>query len=102
MVIPHQNINDLFDDLLAAGLIYNPYRLSRVSTGPAYYSVSQQVVYQLGISRPKIFADMKGKLAVASGSAYISTLKQLKQNKFPNLSWEASSDLTSNWSSPLT
>lgn len=102
VVIPHQNINDLFDDLdddnadlLAAGLIYNRDRLSRASTGPAYYSVSQQLVYRLGTTRPKTFADIKGKLAVASGSAHVSTLKQLKQSKYPGLSWEASSDLTS-------
>ncbi|CAI2102836.1 MULTISPECIES: membrane-bound lytic murein transglycosylase MltF [Serratia] len=102
VVIPHQNINDLFDDLdddnadiLAAGLIYNRDRLSRASTGPAYYSVSQQLVYRLGTTRPKTFADIKGKLAVASGSAHVSTLKQLKQSKYPDLSWEASSDMTS-------
>jgi membrane-bound lytic murein transglycosylase F len=102
VVIPHQNINDLFDDLdddnadiLAAGLIYNRDRLSRSSTGPAYYSVSQQLVYRLGTTRPKTFADIKGKLAVASGSAHVSTLKQLKQSKYPDLSWEASSDMTS-------
>ena len=102
VVIPHQNINDLFDDLdddnadiLAAGLIYNRDRLSRASTGPAYYSVSQQLVYRLGTTRPKTFSDIKGKLAVASGSAHVSTLKQLKQSKYPDLSWEASSDMTS-------
>ena len=99
---PHQNINDLFDDLddddadlLAAGLIYNQERLSRARTGPAYYSVSQQLVYRLGTPRPKGFADIKGKLAVASGSAHVSTLKQLKQDKYPDLAWESSSDLTS-------
>ncbi|BEO15004.1 membrane-bound lytic murein transglycosylase F [Serratia marcescens] len=102
VVIPHQNINDLFDDLddddadlLAAGLIYNLERLSRARTGPAYYSVSQQLVYRLGTPRPKSFADIKGKLAVASGSAHVSTLKQLKQDKYPDLAWESSSDLTS-------
>ena len=102
VVIPHQNINDLFDDLddddadlLAAGLIYNQERLSRARTGPAYYSVSQQLVYRLGTPRPKGFADIKGKLAVASGSAHVSTLKQFKQDKYPDLAWEASSDLTS-------
>ena len=101
VVIPHQNINDLFDDLdddadlLAAGLIYNQERLSRARTGPAYYSVSQQLVYRLGTPRPKGFADIKGKLAVASGSAHVSTLKQLKQDKYPDLAWESSSDLTS-------
>lgn len=102
VVLPHQNINDLFDDLddndadiLAAGLIYNQERLSRARTGPAYYSVSQQLVYRLGSARPKTFADIKGKLAVASGSAHVSTLKQLKHDKFPDLQWESSSDLTS-------
>ncbi|MEG7475421.1 membrane-bound lytic murein transglycosylase MltF, partial [Serratia marcescens] len=102
VVIPHQNINDLFDDLddddadlLAAGLIYNQERLSRARTGPAYYSFSQHLVYRLGTPRPKSFADIKGKLAVASGSAHVSTLKQLKQDKYPDLAWESSSDLTS-------
>ncbi|MFI8416633.1 membrane-bound lytic murein transglycosylase MltF [Serratia sp. NPDC078593] len=101
VVLPHQNINDLFDDLddddadiLAAGLIYNQERLSRARTGPAYYSVSQQLVYRLGTARPKNFAEVKGRLAVTSGSAHVSTLKQLKQQKYPELSWEASSDLS--------
>jgi membrane-bound lytic murein transglycosylase F len=102
VVTSNQNINDLFDDLndgkadiLAAGLIYNPDRLNRTRTGPAYYSVSQQLVYRLGSTRPKSFKELKGRLAVSSGSAHASTLKQLKQDKFPDLSWEASSDLTS-------
>ena len=43
----------------------------------------------------KGFADIKGKLAVASGSAHVSTLKQLKQDKYPDLARESSSDLTS-------
>ncbi|GAA3906593.1 membrane-bound lytic murein transglycosylase MltF [Gibbsiella dentisursi] len=102
VVQAHQNINDLFDDLddgdadlLAAGLIYNQERISRARTGPAYYSVSQQLVYRLGTPRPKSFADIKGRLGVASGSAHASTLKQLKQATFPALSWEAASDQTS-------
>lgn len=101
VVAQHQNIDDLFDDLeddntdlIASGLIYNPDRLNRASTGPAYYSVSQQVVYRLNTSKPKTFSDMKGLLVVTSGSAHVSKLKQLKQNKYPNLSWELSSDLT--------
>ncbi|WON75901.1 membrane-bound lytic murein transglycosylase MltF [Serratia sp. UGAL515B_01] len=102
VVIPHKNINDLFDaledgnaDLLAAGLIYNRDRLHRFKAGPAYYSVSQQVVYSLGTPRPKTFADMKGKLAVAAGSAHVSTLKKLQKEKYPNLRWESSNELTS-------
>lgn len=101
VMIPHKNINELFEDLyssrtdlLAAGLIYHPDRLSRTSAGPAYYSVSQQVVYRLGTPRPKIFADMTGKLVVASGSAHDSALKQLRQKQYPNLSWETSGNLS--------
>ncbi|WP_114195356.1 membrane-bound lytic murein transglycosylase MltF [Edaphovirga cremea] len=102
VVNPHHSINELFDDLddnkadlLAAGLIYNRERLSRFRTGPAYYSVSQQLVYRQGTTRPKTFADLKGRLAVASGSAHITSLKQLKETKYPNLSWESSTDLSS-------
>lgn len=102
VVISQQNINDMFNDLdednadlLAASLNYNPERLASARIGPTYYSVSQQLVYRLGSSRPKSFADIKGKLAVASGSAHISTLKQLKRDKFPDLKWQTASDLTS-------
>lgn len=94
VMTPHHNINDLFDaldsddaDLIAAGLIYNRERLNRARTGPAYYSVSQQLVYRLGAPRPKSFSDLKGQLIVASGSAHMTTLKQLKQTKYPDLNW---------------
>lgn len=96
---PHHNINDLFDaldsddaDMIAAGLIYNSERLKRARTGPAYYSVSQQLVYRLGSPRPKSFSDLKGQLIVASGSAHMTTLKQLKQTKYPDLNWGSSVD----------
>lgn len=99
VVNTHQNIDELFDsladghaDLLAAGLIYNPERLNRTRIGPAYYAVSQQLVYRLGTARPKNFTEMKGRLAVATGSAHLSTLKKLKQEKYPNLSWDTSSN----------
>jgi len=102
VVISQQNINDMFNDfdednanLLAASLIYNPERLASARIGPTCYSVSQQLVYNLGSLRPKSFTDIKSKLAVAYGSAHISTLKQLKPDKFPDLKWQAASDLTS-------
>lgn len=94
---------ELFDDLdsgksdlVAAGLLYNTERLSRFRTGPAYYSVSQQLVYRQGKPRPKSLNDLSGTLAVQSGSAHVTTLSQYKQNKYPNLTWESSSDLSSN------
>jgi len=98
-VTVRQNLNDLFDDLdddkadvLAAGLIYNSERLERFRAGPAYYSVSQQLVYRLGKPRPKSLGDLKGRLTVASGSAYLSTLRTMKQSQFPDLDWAISTD----------
>ncbi len=95
-------LNELFDDLdnddadlLAAGLIYNADRLQRFTTGPAYYYVSQQLVYRLGQPRPKNLGALQGRLAVTSGSAHISLLRNLKENKYPQLRWEVSSDLDS-------
>ncbi len=96
------SLNQLFDDLdrddadlLAAGLIYNKERLARFTTGPAYYYVSQQLVYRLGQPRPTNPGNLKGRLAVTSGSAHITLLRSLKKNKYPELKWEVSSDLSS-------
>ena len=95
------NLSDLFEDLeddkadiLAAGLIYNNERLARFRTGPTYYSVSQQLVYRIGAPRPKNLGDLKGRLIVASGSAYLSTLRGSKESQFPDLDWAISTDQT--------
>lgn len=94
------NLSDLFDDLddgkadlLAAGLIYNSERLARYQTGPSYYSVSQQLVYRVDKPRPKNLGDLKGRLTVASGSAYLSSLRSIKANQYPDLDWAISTDL---------
>jgi len=95
-------LNELFDDLnnddadlLAAGLIYNTDRLKKFTTGPAYYYVSQQLVYRLGQPRPKNLGALQGRLAVSSGSVHISLLRDLKEKKYPQLNWEVSPDLDS-------
>ena len=94
-----QNLSDLFDDLeddkadvLAAGLIYNNDRFSHFRTGPTYYSVSQQLVYRMGKPRPKSLGDIHGRLTVASDSAYLATLRGIKQNQYPDLDWAISTD----------
>lgn len=102
VVSSRKNLDELFDDLdnddadmLAAGLIYNNERLGRFRAGPSYYSVSQQMVYRLGKPRPKTMENLKGRLAVTSGSAHIATLRELKADKYPQLKWESATDLTS-------
>ncbi|MEB5974523.1 membrane-bound lytic murein transglycosylase MltF [Pantoea dispersa] len=94
------NLGDLFDDLddgkadlLAAGLIYNSERLSRYQSGPSYYSVSQQLVYRIDRPRPKNLGDLKGRLIVQSGSAYLSTLRSAKADSYPDLDWAISTDM---------
>jgi len=93
------NLSDLFDDLddgkadlLAAGLIYNSERLARYQSGPSYYSVSQQLVYRIDKPRPKNLGDLKGRLIVQSGSAYLSTLRSAKADSYPDLDWAISTD----------
>lgn len=96
------NITNLFPelenqqaDILAAGLIYNPDRMKEYSTGPAYYSVSQQLVYRQNTPKPKSLENLKGQLTVVTGAASISTLHQLKKSKYPELAWNSSSTSSS-------
>lgn len=98
-----QNLSELFNDLaddkadmLAAGLIYNSERQSHFRTGPAYYSVSQQLVYRLGKPRPQNLGELKGRLTVASDSAYLSTLRNIRQSQYPDLDWAISADQSPN------
>ncbi|MGG4609427.1 membrane-bound lytic murein transglycosylase MltF [Providencia sp. Me31A] len=82
-------------DIAVAGLLYNKERLAKMKTGPSYLNVTQQLVYRKGTTRPKSFKDIDGKLLVMSGSAHVSTLKQLAK-EYPNLKWEESSKYTTN------
>lgn len=90
-----QNISQLFDDLdhgnadmLAAGLVYNSERSKNYQPGPTYYSVSQQMVYRVGKTRPRNLSNVTAdKLTVAPGQVVISDLQSLKETKYPDLSW---------------
>ena len=90
-----QNISQLFDDLdhndadmLAAGLVYNSERVKNYQPGPTYYSVSQQLVYRVGSTRPRSLSNITaGQLIVAPGQVVINDLHSLKEKKYPNLSW---------------
>lgn len=90
-----QNISQLFDDLdhgnadmLAAGLVYNSERSKNYQPGPTYYSVSQQMVYRVGNTRPRNLSNISAdQLTVAPGQVVISDLQNLKESKYPDLSW---------------
>ncbi len=103
-VTVRQNINQLFDDLdhnradiLAAGLVYNSERSKNYQPGPTYYSVSQQVVYRVGSLRPRSLADItEQQLTIAPGHVVIDDLRELKEKKYPNLSWKVDPKLGTN------
>lgn len=81
-----QNISQLFDDLddgqadmLAAGLVYNRERVKNYQAGPTYYSVSQQLVYRVGNTRPRTLAALTAEqLTIAPGHVAINDLQTLK------------------------
>lgn len=90
-----QNINELFDDLdnddadmLAAGLVYTSERSKNYQPCPTYYSVSQQLVYRVGSLRPRSLASINDRqLTIAPGHVVIDDLRELKEKKYPDLSW---------------
>jgi membrane-bound lytic murein transglycosylase F len=81
-------------DILAAGLTITPQRLDAFRPGPAYYFVSQQVVYKNGHWRPRDVDDFNrddAVMAVVEGSSHDLTLQSLKQ-AHPALSWQVVQD----------
>lgn len=94
-VTVRQNISQLFDDLdngnadmLAAGLVYNSERVKSYQAGPTYYSVSQQLVYRVGNTRPRSLSSVSAdQLTIAPGQVVISDLQNLQAHKYPDLSW---------------
>ncbi|MDA3134380.1 membrane-bound lytic murein transglycosylase MltF [Atlantibacter subterraneus] len=97
-------INKLFDDLdngnadiLAAGLVYNQERSKNYQPGPTYYSVSQQLVYRVGNTRPKTLANINDtQLTIAPGHVAANDLQALKESKYPDLSWRVDEHSNSN------
>lgn len=88
-------IGQLFDDLdngkadiLAAGLVWNSERAKHYQPGPPYSSVSQQLVYRVGNTRPRSLAAIDAsQLTIAPGHAVINDLREMKAKKFPDLNW---------------
>lgn len=76
-------------DLAAGAIAITPERRKGMRFGPGYYQVSPKLVYRQGTAKPKSFADLKGRLVIAAGSASEEQLRQLKA-RYPNLTWEVS------------
>ncbi|WP_105903080.1 membrane-bound lytic murein transglycosylase MltF [Vibrio gangliei] len=77
-------------DIVAAGLSHTPDRLKKFNAGPAYYYISQQVIYKKGTWRPRNLQqliDKEATLTVVKGSQYEYTLQQLSK-VYPELKWQ--------------
>lgn len=81
-------------DLIAAGLTHTDERLKDFRAGPAYYYVSQQLVYKKGNYRPRnlkqLVTEIKDKnksFKIVESEHFIQTLNQIKQDN-PDLTWE--------------
>ncbi len=77
-------------DIVAAGLTQAPNRVKAFRPGPAYYYVSQQVVYKKGTWRPRNLEqliDSGETLTVVKGSHFEHTLAELSKTH-PDINYE--------------
>lgn len=73
--------------IAAGGLTVTDKRLAQVEFGPAYRTVTEQLVYRNGESRPREVTDLiGGHLEVMSGSSHVDTLEALRSG-LPELTW---------------
>ncbi len=91
-------------DIIAAGLSQSPERLKKFRPGPAYYYVSQQLVYKKGKWRPRNLKQLLAKqqqlieenegqdvLSIVSDSHFNTTLAQIK-DEHPEFSYQIDSN----------
>jgi membrane-bound lytic murein transglycosylase F len=74
--------------IAAAGLTITEPRRAVLDFSPPYQQVEQQVIYRRGTQRPYRIEDLPGgRLEVLAGSAYVSALREARQ-EHPELTWE--------------
>ncbi len=73
---------------IATGLLKETFENNpKLTTGPDYFSVSQQVIYKLGIDRPGNLDDLYPyQLHIARGGLRVDKLDYIKK-QFPDFSW---------------
>jgi membrane-bound lytic murein transglycosylase F len=74
--------------IAAAGLTITEPRRAVLDFSPPYQQVEQQVIYRRGTQRPYRIEDLPGgRLEVLAGSAYVSALREARQ-EHPELTWD--------------
>ena len=100
MVVP-PNFSDILPltalgnaNLAAAGLTVTRKREEKVRFGPVYQTITPQLVYRSGSTRPKTLADLNGILEIVAGSSHEELLQKLVRD-YPELTWQTNSELDS-------
>ncbi|ATF09710.1 membrane-bound lytic murein transglycosylase MltF [Candidatus Enterovibrio altilux] len=98
---PAYTLSDLFPtlergdvDIIAASLTITENRMEHFRPGPAYYFVSQQLVYKNGHWRPRNLTELNkdgARIAVVEGSSHAITLENI-QHEFQDLTWDSIKD----------
>ena len=79
-------------DFAAAGLVATTESEETLRFSTSYQSITQQLVYNRSISRPKTMDDAaEGIMEVMANSSHAEILHQLK-NKYPDLNWAENTD----------
>ncbi len=83
-------------DIAAAGLTITQERKKKLRFAPFYHKIIEQIIYSSKSYRPKTIVDLsKGILEVTQGTSHAESLKYLKQNSNPNLTWITNKKLDS-------
>lgn len=81
--------------LAAAGLTITNAREEILSFGPSYQEITEQLVYNINLDKPKTLGDIKsGSLEVVAESSHQDTLI-IAQTEYPNLDWKSNEELES-------
>lgn len=80
-------------DIAAASLTITEQRSKKMRFAPAYYEVTEQLIYRSGARRPNDVSSLThGIIEVAKSTSHIDSLAYLKQDT-PELSWNVNDEL---------
>ena len=97
------NLDALFDatargtvHMAAAGLTITPEREQQLRFSVPYEQITEQIVYRLGSRRPRSLTEIApGDLHVIARSSHEETLRALRKNELPTLSWQSHAHVSS-------
>lgn len=90
-----ESVHNEVGHIATAGLTITEDRKQVFKFGPAYQEITEQLIYNKNMRRPKNLGDLQGGLLeVVANSSHHERLKSLK-TKYPNLTWKENQSLES-------